>query len=293
MMGVGGRMSGRQVAYFEQFAADPAAVVRDIDRLRGVPMPRERVNTVVVSAENLIGYPTLPKHLATLSDRFDISVIAYVRRQDDFLASAWQQWFCKVHADLWAWTLRAVRRHGHWFAQLAPWLEAFGRDRVTVRLYPPPGHGDAVRDFFEASRLPTDALASMGNARVEANPSFGSAVQHLIEGNTALFKSHTDNEFFDALYALLGDAANRQPGEHLYSAEQRAAIMEHYEAGNESLRQAFFAAQPAPLFPLATEERPQSPASARRPVTVEQLREAVDVLTQMVFETYKSTRPLA
>jgi len=262
-----------------------------IELLRDVPVPGGRVNAVIVSAENLINFESrVTRPLSRLRETFDVSVVAYVRRQDDFLASAWQQWFCKRDGDLWAWTLRALRTFGNWAALLEPWVEAFGREKMIVRPYPPAAHADAVRDFFECCALPMEALnAKAGTERITTNRSFNAAVLHLMEGNTGLFASPNDNNFTDAVSELLGDSLQRRPGEHVYSAAQRTAILEHYQAGNEKLRQAFFPDLPAPLFAPPSPD-PQARAW-RQPVSLDELREEVDVLSRLFLALYKRKPP--
>ena len=50
------------------------------------------VHTIVLSAENLSGFPTRPIH-KLFSKYFNVRrVLYYIRRQDDFILSAWQQW---------------------------------------------------------------------------------------------------------------------------------------------------------------------------------------------------------
>jgi hypothetical protein len=285
-LGTKGAVEGQQVFEFDEKVSNPQQVVDAIRRLADEP----GLTAVVVSAENLLGLGHVyAEALSGLRDRFDISIHAYVRSQDDYIASAWQQWFCKVHSDLWAWLVSELGRIGNWWKMLEPWLHAFGRDAVNVRLYQRDAllDGDAVADFFEAAGLPRDLLAT--DRQPVVNPSFSRAVQLLAEGNRGLFKSGHDNDFYDAVHALLGASAAKQAGEHLFTTPQRTAILRHYRAPNEALRRTFFADVARPLF-----KDPPAPAreeATRRPVSSEELRDEVDLLARLFLASYRSQLP--
>jgi hypothetical protein len=289
-LGAHGEVEGQQVFFVEQSMQQPDMLVAAIERLRLTDMPKGELRAVVISAENLIerGQRVAPK-LASLNAFFDVKVVAYVRSQDDLLASAWQQWYCKVHTDLWAWVISEVGRYGDWWAQLQPWLEAFGRERMDVRIYPPREHHDSIRDFFEASGLPLEVCDLLPGRSDAINPSFNSVVQALAEGNEGLFASAHDNEFFETIHSLLGDAVRKRPGEHLFGVRQRSAILQRYRRSNEQLRTTFFSDTPAPLFPDPPADA--TTAVRRRPVTVEELREEVDMLTKLFFAMYRQAKP--
>src|SRR5690606_36558944 len=51
---------------------------------------------VLLSAENLAGRSTAPSLFQNLVRDHDIEVILYIRRQDEFILSAWQQWNVKT-----------------------------------------------------------------------------------------------------------------------------------------------------------------------------------------------------
>src|SRR3569623_1694562 len=148
-LGTHGDIEGHQVFFVERSVNQPTVLIDAIDRLRVSGLPERDLRAIVIRAENLLERgAALAGKLAVLKAYFDVQIVAFVRRQDDLFASAWQQWYCKVHSDLWAWTISELGRYGNWWQQLQPWLAAFGREHVAVRIYPPRDHGDSVRDFF-------------------------------------------------------------------------------------------------------------------------------------------------
>jgi hypothetical protein len=284
-LGTTGSVEGHQVFEFDSNRSDPQGPVNAIRTLAREP----QVRAVVVSAENLIESGRVyAEPMASLSNTYDISIHAYVRNQDDFIASAWQQWFCKVHSDFWAWLISDLGNIGNWWKMLDPWLRVFGQERIKLGLYTrdAPAAKDAPRDFFEMAGLPIEALAS--ERKLSINPSYSRAVQFLVEGNPGLFESPHDNDFYQAVHSLLGDSAVKRAGEHLFTTAQRAAILRHYKPANEALRRTFFPDTPSPLFKNPAAAPGEGPK--RRTVTVEELREEVDLLTRLFYAEHRARR---
>ena len=90
----------------------------------------------------------------------------YVRRQDEFLLSSWQEWYCKESSDFWAWLTRNVGMEGDWKQPLLEWEKVAPRSKTRVKVYDRQGliNGNVVDDF--RSILRTDAALTSVQADV-------------------------------------------------------------------------------------------------------------------------------
>ena len=117
----------------------------------------------VISSEAFMNArpPHVPRFAETLAGR-DVTIVAYVRRQDRWLQSAWNQQarFGRCGLDFWGF-YEGVRRRGRgdYHRMLAPWSEAFGADHVNVRNFDALPSGGIVPDFF-GTFLPDVEVAS-------------------------------------------------------------------------------------------------------------------------------------
>lgn len=284
-IGYKGEIEGNQVVAFDNLRNSPdVAYLRIADVIASAQS--DGLDTVVLSAENLIEagdvYASLFSKLRGIAD---VTIIAYIRRQDDYIASAWQQWYCKVHSDLWSWLISELGYIGNWLTLLDPWRGSFGEDAIIVRKFDRDllKNGDVVTVFFSAAMLPMEILNFPRPRSV--NPSFSKSVQDLAEGNIGLFQGAHDNSFYDALYELLGNSINRKGEEdNVFSLSQRTAILKHYDVSNEKIREVYFSSDPFPLFHYP----PRIPGTRefRRQISLEELRAEVDVLARAFLAFY-------
>src|SRR5690606_34698940 len=86
--------------------------------------------TLLTSAENLAAYPTAPLLFEGLAQDHDIEAIVYIRRQDEFVLSAWQQWNAKVQEDFLAWLIASVGTLGNWQTYLMNWEKVLPREKI-------------------------------------------------------------------------------------------------------------------------------------------------------------------
>lgn len=79
-----------------------------------------------------------------------VTVVAYVRRQDLWMQSAWNQQarFGRCSMDFWDFfTKIRARGRGDYFRQLAPWAEAFGSNHLVVKNFDTLPSAGIVPDF--------------------------------------------------------------------------------------------------------------------------------------------------
>ena len=84
--------------------------------------------SIVLSAENLSNPSGFPTIFEEISEIYDIRIIFYIRRQDDYLISAWQQWYCKIYSDFNSWA-KADWFRANWELVCRDWEKVVPLDR--------------------------------------------------------------------------------------------------------------------------------------------------------------------
>lgn len=217
-------------------------------------------STVVLSAENLSNPQGFEKLFEDLVDRFDISIVIYVRRQDEFLEASWQQWDVKLGGSLLAWTIRNVGRRGDWSSTVEPWARAFGDEHIIARVHDRSRLvlGDSFLDFCDVlGQDPTEF-----DAAGTANPGLTPMLSRMVEGNVGLLDGPHDQDFYDSVREVAPDLVTKTrsaPG--LFSPDESKAIMAAYARSNERFRKRYLPNIKRPLFPMdrPNQQTPQPP----------------------------------
>ena len=251
---IDGHRSGNQIDLFR--------TLMDLDREQATSALRRRLtalrnnyaldhDTIVISAENLCNPVGHEELFAPLRDEFDIAILFYVRRQDDYLASAWQQWYVKEGRSLLAWLTENVGDVANWYQYIERWAQVFDVEDITIRPYAREAfpEGSIELDFAGVLRPGID-VSSFEISSGDVNTSLNTNVSRWVEGRgTALFSDNHDNNFYSFLYRL-GGREVRDPAGSLFDVHERTAIMRRYAWSNEALRSKYLPAHPKPLFPL-------------------------------------------
>jgi hypothetical protein len=196
----------------------------------------KRCQVLILSSENLYR-----NHHAALwgkyRNEFEIQIVYYIRRQDEWLVSAWKQWGLKSGVDLDSFVEQQTRRGHPDFNQTAKmWEMEFGFENCHIRpLHPSALHeGDLIKDFFEATGilLPPKVL---GNFNITPDYSF----LYLFEKNPQLFSDVHDTRISRFLHKYSEITQPRDKME-LLGRERRKQIMEVYEKGNRELWERHF-----------------------------------------------------
>lgn len=195
---------------------------------------------VLISAENLAN-PGNHSRFEEVCQKFDTKVIIYIRRQDDFITSSWQQWHSKIESDLNAWIITALRTLGHWERIIDAWETLVGAANVTVRLFERDQFpdGNVVWDFLNALGLGDSRNEFDGNIP-EINPSFANYILPLVSGSSAIFKNVHDNDFYNLVQSLTGDIYTKDTRISLISCQQRDNILAFYASQNSRIREKWF-----------------------------------------------------
>lgn len=248
-LGFSPKVTGEHVFATQSLITDPdkSRIKRAFEGLRSDP---EEGKTVLISAENLSN-PDVHLYFQDVLQEFEARVIIYIRRQDDLLTSSWQQWYSKVNHDFFAYIIREMPRIGHWDKIIQGWETAVGEGHVTVRLFDRAEmvEGDLLRDFSHAIGLDPksdDPEYNIGNE----NPSFSDIITPLVAGNRHLFSGGHDNDFYNLVKDLTGDAYVEKRKTSLLSKAQRESVISFYEPINQRVCEKYFPGRPRLFEPV-------------------------------------------
>lgn len=245
--------TGERVTGDHVFALEALAKERDARGLRErvdaiFEASRRNARAALLSAENLsnLGNSAVIEGLAA---EYDLRIVMYLRRQDELLTSAWQQWASKLESDFNAWLILALKQFGHWDKVLAEWEEQAGTDAMVVRVFDRESFidGDLLRDFVDAVGL-GEHTQDFDYQQSDSNPSVTDAVTMMVAGNRAIFENVHDNRFYNALNDLTGSALVEKTKVSLLTRAQRDKIIEFYRPTNEAVCRRYFRGRPR-LFP--------------------------------------------
>jgi hypothetical protein len=242
-MGLDGPVTGGHLRYFEAMRpVDDLSGRRLVERLEELVSGQGADSTVrvVVSAENLFNDDRFPGVFVEASDRFEVHVIAYIRRQDEYLTRAWNQWHFKAHPDFRAWLELVKGRVANWERRLAAWERTLPNASISVRIFDRDRlvGGDAALDFLDLLGF-TANLVTVRSAPV--NPGLNELAMLVARRNRHLYAGPHDHRFTTFLATYGGEMATAaQPlGLGIGRAERRA-IVEAYAPSNEVVRRRYF-----------------------------------------------------
>lgn len=233
-------VSGEQIWFFEN-AAGQKDIARIVAQVRAMleQAKQDNKNAVIISAENICNHSFLAPALKQAISDTAAQVVFYVRRQDDFLISGWQQWHLKHFDSISAYLADRVGRVGNWHQMIVPWADAFGDECISVR--PFVRHhlksGDVVADFFDLIGVSQDTLSPLNRV---ANPSFDEALGRIAHRVKDVFDDQHDNTFYEVMIRLLGASALKtESASSLLGLDTRRHILARYAEENEALKQRF------------------------------------------------------
>ena len=272
-------VSGQQIWAFEEAATgdDPAALGPRLTRLFD-EAEAQGCHRLVLSAENICNHPDLAPVILQARGNRPVRVVFYVRRQDDFLISGWQQWHLKTFSTVQAYLADRVGRVGCWYSMIAPWADLFGDENITVRPF--------VRKELKDQDIVSDFCAAVGiegegldQSKRNANPSFDEALARLAHRVRDVFEDQHDNHFYEVMVRLLGnEALKSRSASSLLDLETRNRIFARYAQENDALRDRFMPELGnVPLF------RPPTEANVRTLTEAAKVSEEMAMLTRSVY----------
>lgn len=237
-----GPYSGQQIWFYENLVQNPEEGKKIIRmRINGMKqlMEKKGAHKLVLSAENLSNRQGFHHLFADLRNDFDIKVIMYIRRQDEYLLSSWQQWYVKNFPDIWTWLLYVIGKKGNWYHDLEPWINIYGAENLIVRVLSKDRlvNADLIDDFSYIIGVDAKKLDTNVGMR---NPSYNDAVTNLAGSIKDIFNDIHDNDFYQMISDWGGVALQKKVPSALLSTAQRHAILTHYKDSNDKIKKLFF-----------------------------------------------------
>jgi hypothetical protein len=204
-----------------------------------------------------------------------VRVVAYLRRQDEFLQSLYKQSVSSGRKTDFPTWLTQMRRRGDYLATLDAWARVFGDDAITVRPYEQRGRTiDVVRDFLGLVDADADAVLR-GQAKGPRNPTPRREVLHFLRAFNQLELDVNHEKLLMRILKRKMKIYVRSID--LLDAEQCAAVMARYADGNRAIAERWLGG--APLF---DDTEPPLPAEIWTPDGAEFFELTVDVLQAVV-----------
>ncbi len=215
-------------------------------------------HTIIFSAENLSNNYVDGSKFLPLKEKYEIEVIFYIRRQDDYFASAWQQWFCKTNPDFWAWCIEQLPNRANWQKTIESWEQLVGEQKLIVRLFERDKliNEDIVDDFLNILGLSDFEYTKV---KRKINPSYNLGTQDLVHTVRRSLDGIHDNSVYEMIGRLTAERHHKVVTDNMLSQAQRLAILSHYSTSNEWIKNRYFAnMENKDLF---TKVRPQAATS--------------------------------
>ena len=278
------KIQGHHVFGFQELLKNSSEGRKQLeDAIDAVDLASPRATAIVLSAENLTANPAAPSLFEGLAKRFDIEVIVYIRRQDEYILSSWQQWYSKIWVDFWAWVISVVGVLGDWRAYLENWETIIPREKITVRIFERSKleGGDVIADFYSMLGI-SKPLSALAYPKGTVNPSFSDAVMDLVKGNELIFRNVHDNDFYNFVVKMTGDKFMKSARQSSISISQRQSIIRRYKQQNDWIKKAYFPHIEGELF-SPPKERDYDYVS---PDDIDQQK--LEFLTSILYQMYKS-----
>ena len=204
-------------------------------------------DTVLLSQEFLLDprVTESPENIHhVLMRHFDhVEVVYYVRRQDEFILSGWQQWRHKLGFSLVEDINRELSIHRPDYLENIRYLESiYGRSNVVVRPFDRQffAEGDLVTDFCVTAGFQPEFFEPLHEAQnVSINPYI---CEIFSLSSKALYDNDFDNEeLYQWLLKQCEDSTVLwEPHKEYMTPSQRALIMEHFERDNRVIHEEHF-----------------------------------------------------
>ena len=227
------RSEGKKLAWIRE--ADPAKVRRMLERERA----ESGADNVIISSESLFHINSLRK-LAQYFPDYEINMLVYLRRQDEWLESVYRQQLRggAVFTDRHSY-LRQVQSSLDYDRVLGEWESVLGVDHICVRSFEP--------KFFETSLVEQfmDVLGLTLTADYDEAPRRNdklnrAAMDFLMKFPNERRISHDYQLLQKELEAWSQGRPDRPEHQTLYPPAERRAIADEHAEGNKRIEDRYF-----------------------------------------------------
>lgn len=197
---------------------------------------------IILSGEDFCIHRNLD-WLAPLREVYDIDAIVYLRRQDHWLMSWYNQhikWpFSRKHSVMTPQEFLGCLDEFHWLdfeRMLGLWEKALGREKVTVRIIEKGQVEDAIGDFLSYAGIDAKALAFDASAQNDSLPT--ETLEYVRQAGMYDIK----NPERIAIIGFLQDVAKSADckARTLYTATERQGVLDRFVASNRAVAQHWF-----------------------------------------------------
>ena len=200
------------------------------------------VHTIILSAENVSGFPTGPIH-ALFSKYFNVQrVLYYIRKQDDFMLSAWQQWGHKTGRGIVEFCDEQVAGGFPDYLENAEMLKShYGNDILDVAPFSRKvfHNGDLIFDFLVRTGL--DSIIQPQGVEIIENKSLNPLTCEYLAKFPDIYRNKHDNlpkinmEKYKHTEPWLFESRK-----DYLTQMQRKTILDRFDAGNRKLHAEYF-----------------------------------------------------
>lgn len=248
---------------------------------------KKNIKNIVLSCECLLHVPKNAEFLykgVENNEKDNCVIIAYMRRQDHWLESAWKQWGVKsdkyenIEAYIKGKTIT-------WLDDLNKWAEVFGKENIIVHPYEKeqlPSNG-LISDFLQIIGVNYNEHRWIMPPKNNLNVNFGfnPDIIEIFRLNRGFYKNIHDHRLLNFFSEYLGDEFKKLPFEKysLLSPNQRLEILQRYEPMNKLIASEYMQRIDGRLF-LEPWPNPNEPWEPYNGLTIEKI---VPIYSQIMF----------
>ncbi|QEH37108.1 hypothetical protein OJF2_56940 [Aquisphaera giovannonii] len=199
--------------------------------------------TILLSSENLCNLylpHAMDLHRALAARFARVKVLYYIRPQDDWILSAWQQWGHKAGYSLADWAEYCLEaRLPAFLANALDFQHIYGRDSVSVipLHYQALTRGGLLADFYH--RLGMAPLSEEGR-QDDRNEAINPYVCEVLRAVCTVYPSVDDNAIRDVIDGLSPRKPLYRRYKHYMNTSLRDRILDAFEDDNRELHRRFF-----------------------------------------------------
>lgn len=213
---------------------------------RIIPQLASENQSLIISAENLVNRLNTDagRKIHHVLKRFfsSIQVIYYIKRQDRFILSAWQQWGYKTGQSLNAYLKETLKKHSPNYLMIAQtYCKIYGREHLALI----PVHraylykNDLILDFFKRLGVDTQHVAMPPNK--SSNRSMSPALCDIFAKLPHHFENIHDETIKRKLETLLENhPLLYTPPQPALTKAQVRKVYQRYEKDNQQLQATYF-----------------------------------------------------
>lgn len=214
---------------------------------------KNEIKSILISSEAIFLWNKWPEKINEIISglNIDITIIVYLRRQDNWIESAWKQW---GHKDPKMNSIQDyVKRHNfNWFVVLSQWLNFFKTDQIVVRPYEKSQIGnDIILDFLKILNIESKLGFKEPPSKPEnSNLGFNRDVIEILSLCKNTLTNIHDNSLLDFMSKMVPSEYLKKPMEDygLLSPQEKLDIINEYNNSNINIAKTFLGEERSNLF---------------------------------------------